>query len=274
MTVPSLLIENVSKTYRVRASRAGSGSVVAACRNIDLAVQPGEIVAVVGESGSGKSTLAKIAAWIELPDEGTVHVGGQDLRTLGSAELRAARSRFQMIPQDYRAALDPRWPVRRILAQPFAIHGLGDWASVDEAVRSLLHEVDLPQSLVNRRAQQLSGGQCQRLCIARAMALRPSVVIADEALSGLDVTTQVQVVDLIRRLRTEFRTAFVLVSHDLRTVERLADRVAVMQSGEVVEVATTAELFSHPRHDYTRALLSSLLPVRFGDGPDEEETTR
>lgn len=274
MSAPALRIERVSKTYRVRANKATSSAVIRACRDVDLSVEPGEIVALVGESGSGKSTLARIASWVERPDSGTVHIGGRELASLGDADLRRARAKFQMISQDYRAALDPRWQIGRILAQPFAIHGLGSWPSVEVAIESLLAQVDLPVSLINRRAQQLSGGQCQRLCIARAMALRPAVVIADEALSGLDVTTQVQVIELVRNLRSEYDTAFLFVSHDLRTVERLADRVAVMQAGEVVEVTDTAALFAAPTHPYTQGLLASLLPIRFGGPADEREDTR
>lgn len=258
MTAPALGVEGVSKTYRARG-----GEPVHACRSVSVDLQRGEILALVGESGSGKSTLARMAAWQERPDEGIVRVAGTDLSTYGRAELRAARAGFQMIPQDFRAALDPRWSVERILAQPFAIHGLGTWPDTATAVRHLLDEVDLPRYLLDRRARQLSGGQCQRLCIARAMALRPAVVIADEALSGLDVTTQVQVIRLVRHLRDQYGTAFLFVSHDLRTVRRLADRVAVMYRGDLVELAPTEQLFIDPQHAYTKTLIASMLPLRF-----------
>ena len=276
-TTPVLSVEAVSKSYRYRSRlrRARGGregaSEVQACRDVSLSLERGEIVALVGESGSGKSTLARMAAWLEQPDRGTIRVDGTDLRTYGRGDLRAARARFQMIPQDFRASLDPRWSARRILAQPLKIHGLGQWPDMRTAVRSLLEEVDLSASLANRRVAQLSGGQCQRLCIARAMALRPAVVVADEALSGLDVTTQVQVVKLIRQLRDQFGTAFLFVSHDLRTVRRLAHRVAVMYRGELVELAATEQVFAAPQHDYTRTLIESLLPQRFGEATDTTE---
>ncbi len=263
-SAPVLSINGISKTYLSRGRRGRIDAEVRACKEVTLDLMHGEILALVGESGSGKSTLARMAAYMEQPDTGTISVAGTDLHSYRRPELRSARATFQMIPQDFRAALDPRWPVHRILAQPFRIHGLGPWPDIATAVQNLLDEVDLSHQLFNRRVRQLSGGQCQRLCIARAMALRPAVVVADEALSGLDVTTQVQVIGLIRDLRDQFGTAFLLVSHDLRTVRRLADRVAVMYRGDIVELAPTEQIFTAPRHEYTQSLIASLLPRRFG----------
>jgi peptide/nickel transport system ATP-binding protein len=241
--------------------RAGFGprETTVACDDVALDVRAGETVGLVGESGSGKSTLCRVAVLLQRPDGGEVVFRGTDLTALRPSALRAERKNLQMIFQDPRSSLNPRWRVRRSLLRPLRVHGTGPWADEEEALHRLLDDVDLDHRLAERYPHELSGGQAQRVCIARALALRPSLVIADEALSGLDVTTQESILDLMVALREQYGTAFLFVSHDLRVVKRISSRAAVMNRGRIVEFRPTDELFADPRDAYTRTLLTDVV---------------
>jgi ABC-type glutathione transport system ATPase component len=254
VTAALLRLNGVTRRYPKRA--------LPACDAVSLDVKRGEFVSLVGESGSGKSTLSRLILGLEQPDRGRVEFDGVDLASLSGAALRRMHRRIGAVFQDPLASLNPRWTAAHSIAHPLAIHGLCGWANKGEAVRAMLDRTSLP-GLGQRFPHELSGGQRQRVCLARALVTRPELVIADEALSGLDVTTQASVLDMLETIRTEYGTAFLFISHDLRTVRRVSDRVAVMQQGKLVECADTETLFSEPTHSYTKALLASLLGPRF-----------
>jgi len=253
-----LSLEGVSRRYAL-----GGGRVVTACDGVTLAVHRGELLSLVGESGSGKSTLGRIALGLEAPDGGLVRFGGEDLAKLPGIALRRLRRRFQPVFQDPLSSLNPRWRAGRSILHPLRVHGLCGWPSAAAALQALLAEVELPAALAARYPHQLSGGQRQRVCIARALATRPDLLVADEALAALDVTTQRAVLDLLARLRLRHGMAMLFISHDLRTVRRISDRVAVMSAGRVVECAPPEAVFAAPCDPYTAALIGSLLPPRF-----------
>lgn len=262
---PLLQLTHVSKKYPLRGSGLLSQShrSVIACDDVSIDVGPSEIVSLVGESGSGKSTLARLSILLERPDTGSITFDGVDLARLAGAELRRCRREFQPIFQDPLSSLNPRWRVGNSIAHPLRVHGLAGWSSVPSAVSDLLKEVELPPQFAYRYPHELSGGQRQRVCIARALALRPRLIVADEAVSGLDVTIQAQILDLIRRIQAEHGTAFLFISHDLRLVRHLSSRVAVMQAGRVVEFGDTETVFRQPEHPYTQRLLHSVIQPRF-----------
>lgn len=269
---PLLEIRNVSVTFRLGAGGLrGRRQVTRACDDASLDVRAGETVGLVGESGSGKSTLARVAVMLQRPDSGEVSYGGRAISSLRRRDLRRARASMQMIFQDPRSSLNPRWRVGRSVLRPLEIHGPGTWAGQREALAQLLADVELDPGTADRYPHELSGGQAQRACIARALALRPSLVIADEALSGLDVTTQASILELLIRLREQYGTAFLFISHDLRTVQRLSARTAVMNLGRIVEFRPTEELFADPQDPYTRSLLTDV--VHAAHDPAGQERT-
>ncbi|MFZ5869645.1 MAG: dipeptide ABC transporter ATP-binding protein [Actinomycetota bacterium] len=221
--------------------------------SLDLAV--GETVGLVGESGSGKSTLGRCLVGIERPTEGTVRVGGDDVaRTSG----REVRRRVQMVFQDPASSMNPSLTVGEVVAEPLRINRIGTRAERRERVRELLGLVELPADCVGRHPHEFSGGQRQRIAIARALALDPSLVVCDEAVSALDVSVQAQVVNLLRRLQTELGLGLLFIAHDLAVVRNIADRVAVMYLGRIVELGTREDVYERPRHPYTRALLDAV----------------
>ena len=230
--------------------------------DVSLRLAPGEAVGVVGESGSGKSTLGRTLLRLWRPARGRIVFEGTDITDLAPEALRPLRARMQMIFQDSQSALNPRQTIGEILALPFiAIAGLRPRAARERA-HALLARVNLAPEIAARYPHQLSGGQRQRVGIARAISLEPSFVVADEIVSGLDVSVQAQILDLLRRLRAESRMAMVFISHDLSVVRNVCDRVLVMQQGRIVEEARAAELFAQPKHPYTRTLLRAIpLPV-------------
>ncbi|MFT3852056.1 MAG: ABC transporter ATP-binding protein [Ilumatobacteraceae bacterium] len=253
---PALLeLRGVVKRYG--RTRRGRPPIVAV-DHVDLALHADEVVGLVGESGSGKTTVARLLAALERPTAGQVLHRGADLAALPRQELRRRRRDIQVIFQDPYAALNPRKRVAALLAEPWIIHPeLEPHRRHRDAAAELLDAVGLPSSLLDRFPAQLSGGQRQRLGIARALALRPQVLICDEPLSSLDLTTQNQVIELLLRVRAELGMSYLLVSHDLLTVRRLCSRVLVMRHGEIVESGLTANVFARPRHEYTRTLLAA-----------------
>ncbi len=228
-------------------------------KDVSFVVGKGEILGLVGESGSGKSTIGRIIAGLDCPDAGTIALGGEEYASPGAISLKAdLRRAIQVIFQDPYASLNPRRRVEAILADPFVIAGERDRARIGEKVRQLLSDVELPEEILGRLPSQLSGGQRQRIAIARSIALRPSLIVADEAVSALDITTQAKIVALLADLRDRLGISFLFISHDLGVVGELCDRVAVLENGRIVETGPARRIFEHPEHDYTKRLLAAV----------------
>ena len=255
---PLAAAEAVAKSYAV--GRGGLLRRPASFRAVDgvtLTVACCETVGLVGESGCGKSTLAKLMLGLERPDEGRAVFDGADLAAMDEAEWRRSRTRMQPVFQDAGGSLDPRLSARDQVREPLDIHDVGDAAARAARVDEVFEAVRLGPHLRDRYPHELSGGQLQRVVIARALALGPDLLALDEPISALDVSIQAQILNLLRALRDEMRLAYLFVSHDLGVVRHVADRVAVMYLGRIVETAPTRALFDGPRHPYTRALLAS-----------------
>ena len=229
-------------------------TTVRAVDGVSFQVAAGEAFGLVGESGCGKSTAARALLRLIEPDGGTVRFGGQDVRAAGSAGLIALRRRMQIVFQDPYSSLNPARTIGQTLAEPLRVHGLHRGAAAMQAASALLEEVGLPGAAITRYPHEFSGGQRQRIGIARALALRPELIVADEPVSALDVSVQAQVLLLLKQLQQSRGLAFVFVSHDLAVVRWFCARVAVMYLGRIVEQGKVAEIFSHPRHPYTRVL--------------------
>jgi peptide/nickel transport system ATP-binding protein len=236
------------------AARNGA-NVVKAVDDVSLGLDEGETLGLVGESGSGKSTLARAVARLYKPTAGKVLLRGADLAALEGEKLRQARRQIQMIFQDPYSSLNPRMTVQQIISEP--LRNFGETAGLAARLKELTEVVGLDRAALGRYPHEFSGGQRQRIGIARALALRPALVLADEPLSALDVSIQAQILNLLRDLQARLRLSYLFISHDLSVVSLLAHRVAVMYLGEIVESGPTAELFSRPQHPYTEALLSA-----------------
>ena len=236
---------------------APARGLVRAVDGVSLSLAAGETLALVGESGCGKTTLARTAALLYPPTAGSVRYRGRELAGLGRRALKPLRRAIQMVFQDPFASLNPRLPAGAIIGEPLAIHGVGTATDRRRRVTDLARSVGLADDDMGRYPHQFSGGQRQRIAIARALALEPEVIIADEPVSALDVSIQSQVLNLLKDLQDAHGIAYLLISHDLAVVRHFADRVAVMYLGRIVEEAPTEPLFERPRHPYTRALLAA-----------------
>ncbi|SHG61738.1 glutathione transport system ATP-binding protein [Kaistia soli DSM 19436] len=254
---PILVARGISRTFGGRRFFR-QRSATRALDNVSLTLAKGEIVAVVGESGSGKSTLGRALARLTDVDAGEILFEGESLTALSGKKLRRRRSGIQMVFQDPYASLDPRFTIGRTIAEPMLVHGLATRAEAGERIAALLSRVQLDPGMASRYPHEFSGGQRQRVAIARALAARPRIIIADEPTSALDVSVQAQILDLIEELRRNEELSFVFISHDLAVVRRIADRVAVMRAGRVLELGPTGVVFREPAHVYTRALLSAV----------------
>jgi ABC-type oligopeptide transport system ATPase subunit len=237
----------------------GRAPLIEILKGIDLKVEAGETIGLVGESGSGKSTLARALLRLYPLSAGRIVFEGRDITTLEETELRPLRARMQIVFQDSQSALNPRLTIGTALAEPFLSYGrAGDPREALRLASGLLERVGLTAAMSGRYPHQLSGGQRQRVGIARAIALNPALVVADEIVSGLDVSVQAQVLDLLRTLRAETGMALVLISHDLSVVRALCERVVIMQHGRVVEAGASESVFKNPQHPYTRKLLRAI----------------
>jgi len=251
--MPLVEVRDLCKHFPV-----GAGATVHAVENVSLQVGRGETLAVVGESGCGKSTLAHTMIRLHDPTSGQVVLDGVDISGLGNRALREHRAKMQIIFQDPFASLDPRRPVGRAVAEPLLIHKIAKGPDADEQVADLFTRVGLEPDMMRQFPHQFSGGQRQRVCIARALATRPELVIADEAVSALDVSIQAQVINLMMELQSELGLSYLFISHDLAVVERMSHRVAVMYLGQIVEVGPRSAIFENPQHSYTQRLLDAV----------------
>ena len=237
---------------------AGSDDVVRAVDGVTFDIFKGETLGLVGESGCGKSTVGRCLLRLIEPTQGEISFEGKDVLALSGKALRDVRAEMQIIFQDPYASLNPRLRVRDIVAEPLVIHGTGTKQERRERVAELLTKVGLDPDYMNRHPHEFSGGQRQRLGIARALALNPKLIVADEPVSALDVSVQAQVINLLEDLQAEFDLTYLFISHGLAVVEHISNRVAVMYLGRIVEVASAVELYANPLHPYTRALLSAI----------------
>ncbi|MBN9747388.1 MULTISPECIES: ABC transporter ATP-binding protein [Amycolatopsis] len=256
---PVLSAQNLVKHFPIRGGgliRRVSGAVQAVS-DVSFDIYPHETLALVGESGCGKSTTARVALALQPLTSGKVTYEGKDLATMGKRELQRLRRSMQIVFQDPYASVDPRLPVNEIIAEPLRIHGLYEKGGKQQ-VRDLMKTVGLRPEHGNRFPHEFSGGQRQRIGIARALALKPKVLVLDEPVSALDVSIQAGVLNLLKDLQAELGLSYLFVSHDLSVVRHVADRIAVMYLGKIVETAPSEELFQTPAHPYTQALISAI----------------
>ncbi|MEC0245950.1 ABC transporter ATP-binding protein [Paenibacillus chitinolyticus] len=256
---PLFSVHGLRKTYRLGGGflRRPKGSIYAV-DDVTFTIREGETFGLVGESGSGKSTLGRTLLHLEPPTEGEVLFAGKELSAMSSSELRKARKQMQVIFQDPYGSLNPRWTVGQCIAEPLAVHGTHRGKERRDKVSELLTSVGLPPSAGERYPHEFSGGQRQRIGIARAMALQPRFILADEAVSALDVSVQAQILNLLQELRERENLTYLFIGHGLHAVRHMSDRIGVMYLGKLVETAPSDELFRHPAHPYTAALLASV----------------
>ncbi|MFD8771550.1 ABC transporter ATP-binding protein [Streptomyces sp. NPDC059916] len=251
MSTPVLQLEALERHF------TASGGTVRAADGVTLTVGRGEVVGLVGESGSGKSTVGRCAVRLDEPTGGTVRINGTDVTTMSRRSLRPLRKDFHLVFQDASSSLDPRMTVGQIVAEPLRLHGIAKGEAARARVAELLAQVGLRPEHADRHPHELSGGQRQRISIARALSVDPALLVADEPTSALDVSVQASVLNLLADLQRDRGFGCLFITHDLAAVEYLADRIAVMYLGQIVEQAPTAELFADPKHPYTQALLSA-----------------
>ena len=257
MTAPLVSVDRLVRTYPMRAGMFGRPRGVCAVDGVTFEINRGETLGLVGESGSGKSTTGRLVLGLENPDAGSVAFNGRQLPAMDTPEWRAPRARMQMIFQDPLGALDRRLPIAAQVREPLDIHAIGDEAFRTARVGELMRSVRLSDDVGQRYPHELSGGQRQRAVLARALATKPDFLVCDEPVSALDVSIQAQVVNLLIDLQAELDLTMLFISHDLRVVRQISERVAVMYLGRMVELGNADDLFVSPQHPYTRALVSA-----------------
>ncbi|WP_030982693.1 ABC transporter ATP-binding protein [Streptomyces sp. NRRL WC-3744] len=273
MSEPILEVSGLVKHYPLTQGilvRKQVGAV-RAVDGVDFTLDKGETLGIVGESGCGKSTVAKMLVSLERPTAGAIRYKGEDITRLSGRALKAVRRNIQMVFQDPYTSLNPRMTVGDIVGEPYEIHPeAAPKGDRRRRVQELLDVVGLNPEYINRYPHQFSGGQRQRIGIARGLALRPEIIVADEPVSALDVSVQAQVINLLDRLQSEFDLSYLFIAHDLSIVRHISDRVAVMYLGRIVETGTDAEIYDRPTHPYTQALLSAV-PVPDPEARDDRE---
>jgi len=254
-----LTANHLVKTYTQRSGKFGFNTTqVTALNDVSIALNAGTTLAVVGESGSGKSTLARCLLQLQPIDSGEVLFAGRNLANLKGQALREVRKDLQMVFQDPFASLNPRMRVGAIVGEGLLIHGLGDAAAQQQQVISMLKRVGLSEADMQKYPHEFSGGQRQRIGIARALVLKPKVVVCDEPVSALDVSIQAQILLLLKELQQEMALSYIFISHDLRVVRHIADDIVVMYQGQIVERGAIASIYDNPQHTYTQKLLAAI----------------
>lgn len=262
-SVDLIVATAVTKVYRAPGALPWRGRHLTAVSDASFRVRQGSTMAVAGESGSGKTTLARMVLGLLEPTAGTVTFGGMDVASMDRAQRSDFRRRVAPVFQNPYSSLDPMYSVYRLIEEPFRAHGIGDRVQRRRAVAALLDEVALPAAVLSRRPRELSGGQRQRVAIARALALRPDLLVCDEAVSALDVIVQAQILDLLTDLQDRMGLTYLFISHDLAVIRRIAEEVLVMRDGRIIEAGSVDEVFTAPRNEYTRRLLDAI-PGRVG----------
>jgi oligopeptide/dipeptide ABC transporter ATP-binding protein len=256
---PLLSVEHLKKYFPIYRGVLGRATAhVKAVDDISFSIDKGETFGLVGESGCGKTTAGRAVLRLLEPDGGTIRFDGADLLSLGKHELRKKRRDMQIIFQDPYASLNPRMTVRTIVGEPFAIHGIASGSERDDRVADLLKTVGLDSSVVHRYPHEFSGGQRQRIGIARALALKPKFIVADEPVSALDVSIQAQIINLLAELQQQFGLTYLFISHAIPVIEHISTRIGVMYLGKIVEAGTSKHICTAPKHPYTQALLSAV----------------
>ena len=251
-------ISDLYLQYNSRKGVSGREEKVNALNGVDLDIRRGEILAIAGESGCGKSTLAKTLIRLVKPQRGIIKFEGQDLAGISSEAMKAFRQKVQMVFQNPYASLNPKMKIYEILEEPLVINTSYPKDKRQEVILEKISQVGLDKDCLEKYPHEFSGGQRQRIAIARALLLEPVCIVADEPVSALDVSIQAQIINLLKDLKEKYNLTIIFISHDLRVIKYLADRVAVMYLGEIVELAPSKELFSNPKHPYTKALLNAI----------------
>jgi len=253
-----LKIEDLRKTFRLGSSFFQRGGEVHAVAGVSFHIGRGESFGLVGESGCGKTTLGRTVIRLLKPDGGKIVIDGVDITVMSEREIRPMRKRMQVIFQDPYSSLNPRMRVESIVGEGMLVHGLTDKRGLREAVAQVLSRVGLSSDSMYRYPHEFSGGQRQRVCIARAISLCPELIVADEPLSAMDVSIQAQILNLLMDIRDDLEVSYLFISHDLRVVNLICSRVAVMYLGKIVEVGDKERIFRDPRHPYTKALIEAI----------------
>lgn len=252
-------IKNLSVEYKTKKGILGTPRIVHAVNDISLDIKEGEILAIAGESGCGKSTLAKTIMKLVEPSKGEILLNDKNILTLkGKEELKEFYEQVQMIFQNPYSSLNPKMKIGQILKEPLEINTKKSKAEIEKIIEEKISKVELDKNCLDLYPHEFSGGQRQRIAIARSLVLHPKFIIADEPVSALDVSIQAQIINLLKELKDDFNLTFLFISHDLSVIKYLSDRIAIMYLGEIIELGKTEEIFSAPKHPYTKALLSSV----------------